>query len=77
MSEEIARVTGRVGKEEDPSEEGMDFMLQMKAYAERLDRTSPGALSPSTASPAQQYLKTPQQMPPQVSASHCIYRVCY
>lgn len=67
MSEEIARVTGRdAGREEAPSEEDVDLMLQMKTYTDRLDRTSPGALSPSTTSPAQQYLKTPQQTTQQV-----------
>ena len=77
MSEEIARVTGRdAGKEENPAamegggsssaQEDEDPLLQMKAYADRLDRMSPGALSPSSASPGQHYLKTPQPASQQV-----------
>lgn len=82
MSEEIARVTGRgAGKEEIPAvaegggsssaQEDEDHMLQMKAYVDRLDRMSPGALSPSTTSPGQHYLKTPQPVTQQVRCMLC------
>ena len=84
MSEEIARVTGHdVEKEENPAamegggtssaQEDEDPLLQMKAYADRLDRMSPGALSPSPASPRQHYLKTPQPASLQVRMYVCIY----
>lgn len=87
MSEEIARVTGRdvykeipaavEGSECSSGQEDEDHMLQMKAYADRLDRMSPGALSPSSASPGQHYLKTSISQQVHVCVCVCIQYCLY